>query len=88
MGHRAAHEPHLIQIAGFDLHLGADAEVVILTAAGTQPSQPYYHIVINIATVITQQMNIMGASQEDIQITIIIVIGDFHLAASLQVCGQ
>ena len=88
VGHRAAHEPHLIQAAGFDLHLGADAEVVILTATGTQPGQPYYQIVINIATVITQQVDALETSQEDIQIAIIIVIGDFHLAAGLQVCGQ
>ena len=74
--HATGHDARLIELARADLEPRADAERVVLAAAGSERRELHLHAEVGVAPVVAQQVDAVAVAEEDILIAVAVEVGD------------
>src|SRR4029077_735115 len=76
--HTTGHDARLIELARADLEPRADAERVVLAAAGAERRELHLHAKVGVATVVAQQVDAVAIAEEVVLIAVAVDVGDEH----------
>ena len=89
MGHAARREAQLVQIAGAQLDRRADPEGVVLPAPLAQRDEAHIHVLVHVAAVVAEHAGpSVPAGDDQVQVAVLVDVGDDDGAAGPQVGGQ
>ena len=88
MGHPVGHEPQLVEIARAELERRPEPEGVVLAAPLAQPDQVDLHVLIDVPAVVAQQPGpSVPADDDQIEVAVLVVVGDGDRPAGAQAVG-